>query len=719
LGLRRIEGGCSGTDVHKGQPASVAVSQDLCALRDERRAVLANGSAVIHVLFSECFRRPQGEVLLLRDGQSSSHSQAHAVHRVDGIHRCRPGRPQCFVDVVDMLFESLEIAPPEGACALRQAVGRSGPDCARTANDHVADGPGGGFKVNGSDDRECVGKQALLDKENRVSFRVEPDRAMMNGAPADLDVHGTARRERMRCLAHLDLHGAQFGPNFLILRMTPDILQIRIFGQPFEVAIAKKESALESMEGIIDALRKRVAARQVVEHQRILRTEMRQLFINAQALAITPPARVVVAQDLQRLHVGRIAPDHAFEEPDLDVEVALLLAIELLTGRTFLRHTLAAHHYTMGLGVKSVSAQFRRASQGNHHQAQFTLHSSTHKLQKSSVKCFVTGASGFIGSNLVHELQSQGHSVRALLRPGSDVRGLKGLAYERVEGDLSDVDLLARALKGCDWCFHVAASYHLWLPDYAPMYAANVQGTRNVLEAAGKAGCARIVYTSTVGCIGLPTQSHGKPTPTDESTPVSAAQMGNHYKRSKWQAEEVARALASQGLPVVIVNPSAPVGPRDVKPTPTGKVLVDFLNGAMPGYVDTGLNWVHVRDVARGHLLAAAKGRIGERYILGNAEGNWTMRETFTALSELTGKPAPKLQVPYAVALAAAYVNEGVARVTGRPPKAPLAGVRMAKYKMFFSPAKAIRELGLPQTPPREALQDAVEWFVANGYVKG
>ncbi|HZO83613.1 MAG TPA: hopanoid-associated sugar epimerase [Verrucomicrobiae bacterium] len=330
------------------------------------------------------------------------------------------------------------------------------------------------------------------------------------------------------------------------------------------------------------------------------------------------------------------------------------------------------------------------------------------------MKCFVTGASGFIGANLVHELVAQGHAVQALLRKGSDVRGLKGVEYEPVYGDVSERTALAAAMRGCDWCFHVAASYHLWLKDYAPMYAANVEGTRNVVSAALEAGCSRIVYTSTVGCIGLP--SNGTLTPTDEETPVAREQMSNHYKRSKWDAEQVAREFAAKGAPVVIVNPSAPVGPRDVKPTPTGKVIVDFLNRQMPAYLDTGLNWVHVRDVTVGHILAAEKGKLGERYILGNAQGNWTMKETFDVLQDITGVPAPKFRVPYGVALAAAHVDECVARLTGKPPKAPLAGVRMARYKMFFSPAKAIRELGLPQTDPRQALADAVEWFRANGY---
>ena len=327
------------------------------------------------------------------------------------------------------------------------------------------------------------------------------------------------------------------------------------------------------------------------------------------------------------------------------------------------------------------------------------------------MKCFVTGASGFIGSNLVHELFARGHEVTALLRPGSDERGLNGATFERVTGDTSDRAALEKAMRGCDWCFHVAASYHLWLADYAPMYAANVDGTRNVIEAATTAGCSRIVYTSTVGCIGLPPAGVGGVVPTDETAPVSEAHMSNHYKLSKWRAEVVARELAAKGAPVVIVNPSAPVGPRDVKPTPTGKVIVDFLNRQMPAYLDTGLNWVHVRDVAAGHILAAEKGRIGERYILGSAEGNWTMKQAFDVLQEITGIPAPRFQVPYTVALAAAHVDELIARLTGKPPKAPLAGVRMARYKMFFNPAKAIRELGLPQTPPHQALADAVQWF--------
>jgi dihydroflavonol-4-reductase len=335
----------------------------------------------------------------------------------------------------------------------------------------------------------------------------------------------------------------------------------------------------------------------------------------------------------------------------------------------------------------------------------------------ANMKCFVTGASGFVGANLVHELVARGHSVKALLRPESDVRGLKGTTFERVPGDLGDRKALEHGMAGCDWCFHVAASYQLWMRDYAPMYQANVEGTHNFLEAAGNAGCSRIVYTSTVGCIGLPKKVHGRFTPTDETAVATEAQMTNHYKRSKFQAEQVALELARKGLPIVIVNPTAPIGPRDVKPTPTGQVIVDFLNRKLPAYLDTGLNWVHVRDVAIGHILAAEKGRLGERYILGHADGNWTMQQMLLALEEITGIPAPKLKVPHWVALAAAHVDEAISSFTGRPPKAPLAGVRMAKYTMWFNPAKAIHELGVPQTQLKQALADAVEWFRSNGYV--
>lgn len=335
------------------------------------------------------------------------------------------------------------------------------------------------------------------------------------------------------------------------------------------------------------------------------------------------------------------------------------------------------------------------------------------------MKCFVTGASGFIGSNLVHELLARGHRVKALLRPGADERGLLGLKFERATGDISDPRRLEHEIEGCDWCFHVAASYHLWMRNYQPMYAANVDGTRNVLEAAGRAGCSKIVYTSTVGCIGLPKVVNGEFTPTDETELTSAGQMTCDYKRSKFQAEAVAAGLfRKEGLPIVIVNPSAPVGPGDVKPTPTGQIIVDFLNRKLPAYLETGLNWVHIRDVVIGHILAAEKGHLGERYILGNAAGNWTMQQTLATLAEITQLPAPKIKIPHWVAYRAAEINELIAFVTGKPPRVPMSGVRMAEHKMWFNPGKAIRELGLPQTPPQQAFADAVRWFRANGYDK-
>lgn len=335
------------------------------------------------------------------------------------------------------------------------------------------------------------------------------------------------------------------------------------------------------------------------------------------------------------------------------------------------------------------------------------------------MKCFVTGASGFVGSNLVHELLEQGHRVKALVRADSNLLGIKGADVELVRGDVGDRPGLTAAMRGCDWCFHVAASYHLWLPDYAPMYAANVEGTRNVLEAAHKAGCSRIIYTSTVGCVGLPATQNGNLTGSDESMAVNPRQMNGHYKRSKLQAEVVAYELFDKGIPIVVVNPCAPIGPRDVKPTPTGRVILDFLNHKMPAYLDTGFNLVHVRDVARGHILAAEAGKLGERYILGHAEGNWTLKQCLDKVAELADLPAPRIKLPYPMALAAAYVDEGIAWMSGRPPKVPLAGVQMARNKMFFNPAKAVRELNIPQTPPEEGLRDAVNWFLENGYVTG
>jgi dihydroflavonol-4-reductase len=306
---------------------------------------------------------------------------------------------------------------------------------------------------------------------------------------------------------------------------------------------------------------------------------------------------------------------------------------------------------------------------------------------------------------VVRELLAEGATVRVLARPGGDRRALAGLAVDVVDGDLLDPGSLRRAVRGVETVFHVAADYRLWVPDARVVYRTNVEGTRAMIEAATSADVRRIVYTSTVGALGIPRDG----TPGTEDTPVSLADMVGPYKASKFLAEQVARESARAGAPVVIVNPSAPVGPWDVKPTPTGQMIVDFMRGRMFASLRTGLNVVHVRDVARGHLLAARKGRIGERYILGHA--NLALREIFGLLAAITGRRPPRLTIPYAVAWLGAACLEGGARLTGRVPQVPLTAVRMARKRMFFDPAKAVRELGLPQTDVRQALEDAVEWF--------
>jgi dihydroflavonol-4-reductase len=326
------------------------------------------------------------------------------------------------------------------------------------------------------------------------------------------------------------------------------------------------------------------------------------------------------------------------------------------------------------------------------------------------VNVLVTGATGFVGGNVVRELLADGHRVRVLARPGSDRRALEGCSVEIAEGDLLDPASLRAAVAGAHHVYHVAADYRLWAPDLRVLYRANVDGTRHLLAAASEAGAERIIYTSTVGAVGIPKDG----TPGDETTPVSLADMVGAYKASKFLAERVADEWAARGAPVVIVNPSTPIGPWDVKPTPTGQMIVDFLNGKMIGSVDTGLNVVHVRDVARGHILAARSGRLGERYILGHR--NLSLLEIFRTLSTLTGVPAPRFRVPYAVAWTAAAAMEGVSRITRRPPAVPLTAVRMARKRMYFSADKAVRELGLPQTPAETALRDAVAWFIDHGY---
>jgi dihydroflavonol-4-reductase len=317
---------------------------------------------------------------------------------------------------------------------------------------------------------------------------------------------------------------------------------------------------------------------------------------------------------------------------------------------------------------------------------------------------------------VARQLVARGESIRALVRPGSRRDNLAELDSRLVEyvcGDLTDPDSLQDAVRGCDWLYHVAADYRLWAKDPQELYRANVEGTRALLQAAQEAGVRRVVYTSTVGALGIPHDG----SPGTEETPVALADMIGHYKRSKFLAEQEVRGFVEQGLEVVIVNPSTPVGENDIKPTPTGQIIVDFLNGRLPAYVDTGLNLVDVRDVATGILLAGERGRSGERYILGNQ--NLTLQAMLQHLAEITGQPAPKVRLPYALAwLAVGIENVAAEYLFHRAPAHPFEGVKMARHKMFFDPSKAVRELGLPQSPVREALARAVTWFREKGYVR-
>ena len=326
------------------------------------------------------------------------------------------------------------------------------------------------------------------------------------------------------------------------------------------------------------------------------------------------------------------------------------------------------------------------------------------------MKALVTGATGFVGGAVARTLVGAGIDVRVLARREADLSTLQELTVERVFGDLRDPASLRSALTGCQHLYHVAAHYALWAKDPSIFYDINVTGTRNVLEAARSVGIERTVYCSTIGAIGLPA---GGGLGTEEAS-VSPDQMAGHYKRSKYLAEQEVLKLAQQGLPVVIVNPSAPVGAGDVKPTPTGQIIVDFMKGRMPAYIETGLNIIDVDDVAAGHLLAMQKGRQGERYILGCK--NLMLREVFQILSKLTGIKAPSVKLPRLAILPLAYANHWLANLTGQPPRIPLEGVKMAKYKMHYDCSKAICELGLPQTPPEMALEKAVRWFRDHHY---
>jgi len=322
----------------------------------------------------------------------------------------------------------------------------------------------------------------------------------------------------------------------------------------------------------------------------------------------------------------------------------------------------------------------------------------------------VTGATGFVGANVTRRLVADGRRVRVLARPTSSLRALEGCPTELVRGDILEPDSLRPPVEGCGLVFHVAADYRLWARDPAEIYRNNVEGTRNVLEACARARVERVVYTSSVGTLGIPADGG----PGTETTPVTLDDMIGPYKRSKFLAERVAEEYAAGGLPVVIVNPTNPIGPWEVKPTPTGQMIVDYLLGRMFATLDTGLNLIHVADVARGHLLAARVGRAGEKYILGCE--NHSLAEIFALLERITGIRAPRLHVPHALVTLVALGNEALARATGRPPRVPLTGVRMARKRMYFSADKAVRELTLPQTPVEQALRDAVDWFVGHGY---
>ena len=321
----------------------------------------------------------------------------------------------------------------------------------------------------------------------------------------------------------------------------------------------------------------------------------------------------------------------------------------------------------------------------------------------------VTGSTGFLGSAIARELLRDGRKIKLLARENADLRNIEGLGAEVVAGDLRDKESLRSALKGCSKLYHAAAYYSLWDKDKKLIYDINVEGTQNILETALELGIEKVVYTSTVGCIGLSKDL----TPTNEDSPMDPSTLSNDYKLSKFQAEKIALRMHDKGLPIVIVNPSTPIGPRDIKPTPTGKIVLDFLNGRMPAYMDTGLNLIDVTDCARGHILAEEKGKPGERYILGNK--NMSLKEILLVLEKITGIRAPSFKIPYWVAYSAGLACETLSNlITKAPPTIPLAGVKMAKYFMYFDSSKAIRELKLPQNSVENALNQSVEWFREN-----
>jgi len=327
------------------------------------------------------------------------------------------------------------------------------------------------------------------------------------------------------------------------------------------------------------------------------------------------------------------------------------------------------------------------------------------------MKTLVTGATGFLGSHVARQLSERGDEVRVLVRPASDTRSLEGFRAERVIGDLRDAASLDRAMDGVTRVYHVAADYRLWARNPNEIYESNVAGTQNLLDAARRAGIEKFIYTSTVATIAVPRD--GKL--PDERTQSSVDEMIGHYKRSKFQAEQVVLRAAESGMPVVIVNPTTPIGPGDWKPTPTGKIILDFLKGRMPGYVETGLNFVPVEDCARGHLLAAERGGTGERYILGGY--NLTLKQMLDMLAAVSGRRAPRWKFPHAVAYIAGCVDTVVSKALGREPQIPLEGVRMARHKMFVDASKAGRELGFSCASLEAALERAVRWYETNGYI--
>ena len=326
------------------------------------------------------------------------------------------------------------------------------------------------------------------------------------------------------------------------------------------------------------------------------------------------------------------------------------------------------------------------------------------------MKTLVTGAAGFLGSHVTRQLVARGDAVRALLRPSSNNRAIADLSLEYATGDLRDAASLDRALAGVQRVFHVAADYRLWAKRKQDIYDSNVGGTKNLLEAAKRAGVSQFIYTSTVATIAVDRPEH-----PNESTDAKLEEMIGHYKRSKWLAEKEVLDVAKQGFPAVVAMPTTPVGPWDWKPTPTGKIILDFLNGKMPGYVETGLNFVGVEECAAGHLLVADKGKIGERYLLG-AE-NITLKGVLDLLAKMTGLPAPKLKIPHGLALGVAYAETAFSRLLGREPQIPVEGVKIAQHMMFVDCSRAQKELGFRPGSVSAAFERAVHWYEANGYV--